>query len=491
MHKMLISLLLVVSVGFCAIQVAWAAAAVPNGTIKFTDAFPGGEWKEPNFDAGDWKTAKSWEALAEQIKGEAWIRVEQNYPIRELNNLTVKGGLVGELTISINGGDTYTVRNGDTKPGSWALTKAGIGPFVVLGQPATYGFHYVPRKGRPALCELSLTATPLEYLQENTPTKKWVVMEGSNYLRDTQVTVGRDGKYYMTGTPGTYEFMFKKEKGSDGKLHHWLFNEGVPLWVSDDLKEWKWIDYVWQFDRDGTWAKEIGERGGANARAVYAPEIHYLKKRDKYYIVYGPNTTRKDGQSYGLGILESKEPQGPYKEVTGTKPICSGYDGNLFEDDDGSVYLLRNSGRIMKLKDDLSGPAEPERQLQPSNYPRVGYEGVYLFKRNGIYYLTGADQTAYKNGATLYTTVVAMATNIYGPYSARYFAYPAGGHSCVFQDTKGQWHATSFKLPGKEMYPGIFPVEFDAENRLVLPKGVGVPVDEEIAREGRRSQNSE
>ena len=151
------------------------------------------------------------------------------------------------------------------------------------------------------------------------------------------------------------------------------------------------------------------------------------------------------------------------------------------------MYLLHNGGAIMKLKDDLSGPAEPERLLRPANYPRVGFEGVYLFKRNGIYYLTGADITAYRHGYSSYSTVAAMSTNIYGPYGNRYFAYPCAGHSCVFQATDGQWHATSFTLPGKSMYPGIFPVEFDTGNRLVLPKSIGVPFAEEMARQKEKS----
>jgi beta-xylosidase len=221
---------------------------------------------------------------------------------------------------------------------------------------------------------------------------------------------------------------------------------------------------------------------------VYAPEIHYLKKRDKYCIVYGPNTKRKTGPGFGIGILEAQNPEGPYREVTGDKPIVGGFDGNLFEDDDGSVYLLHHGGgTIMRLKDDLSAPAEPVREVRPANYPRVGFEGVYFFKRNGTYYLTAAEITAYQQGYSSYSTVVAMSTNIYGPYGNRYFAYPCAGHSSVFQATNGDWYATSFTLPGKNLYPGIFPVEFDASNRLVLPKSVGVPFHEEMAREKQES----
>jgi len=110
-----------------------------------------------------------------------------------------------------------------------------------------------------------------------------------------------------------------------------------------------------------------------------------------------------------------------------------------------------------------------------------------IFKRNGIYYLTGAEITAYWHGFSSYSTVAAMSTNIYGPYGNRYFAYPCAGHSCIFQTTNNQRYATSFTLPGKSMYPGIFPVEFDANNRLVLPKSVGVPFDAEMARQEESS----
>jgi xylan 1,4-beta-xylosidase len=451
-------------------------------SIAYTVVKPTDDWIKQGYDASGWKKVAGWTELAEQIKGEAWIRCEASFPIKALNNLVIEGRLCGELTISVNGRTANSIQNRDAKDNQWSLTKQGIGSYARPDEPTIYGFYYRPDKTLVPQCAIIMKALPMDYLEENTATGKWVVMEGDNYIRDTQVVVGRDGQYYMTGTSGSREFMFGEELGSDGKKHQWLFNQGIQVYVSADLRQWKSLGYVWQFERDGTWSKEIGKRDGADARAVYAPEIHYLKKRDRYYIVYGPNTRRQDGTIFGLGILSAANPQGPYQEVTGTRPISGGFDGNLFEDDDGAVYLLRNGGMIMRLKDDLSGLAEPERMLRPANFPRVGFEGVNLFKRNGIYYLTAAEIISYRNGYSSYSTVVATATNIYGPYSNRYVAYPCAGHSTVFQAADGQWYATSFTLPGKGMYPGIFPVEFDADNRLILPKAVGVPFHEEMAR---------
>ncbi len=471
----------------CFLAALCAVISLGAETIAFTDTKPADSWTKKNFDSSNWLKAASWEEMSGQIKGEVWIRVEASYGVKEINNLVVTGNFAGELAMFVNGRKTYSIRDENEKESTWAFTQPGIGHYARPDEPTLFGFHYEPGKSRVPLCAVILKPLPVDYFYGNTPTKKYVVMEGDNYIRDTEMCVGRDGKYYLTGTSGTHDFMFNSEVGSDGKKHSWLYNQGVQIYQSDDLKHWKSLGYVWQFDRDGTWSKEIGKRDGSNARAVYAPEIHYFKKQDKYYIVYGPNTTRKNGMSFGIGILEAKEPRGPYMEITGTRPICGGFDGNLFQDDDGTTYLLHNGGEIMKLKDDLSAAAESERHLRPANYPRVGFEGVYLFKRNGIYYLTGADITAYKKGYSSYSTVVAMSTNIYGPYSNRYFAYPCAGHSCVFEAVNGQWYATSFTLPGASMFPGIFPVEFDADNRLVLTKSVGVPFDEEMARQKESS----
>jgi xylan 1,4-beta-xylosidase len=468
---------------FAAITVGLLHSIALNAeSISYTEVKPTDNWIEKKYDATGWKNVTGWSELAEQIKGEAWIRFEASYPIKSLNNLVIDGRLRGELAISVNGRKAYSIQSHEAKENQWPLTKQGMGSYARPDERTVFGLHYQPEKADAPQCAVSLKALPMDYLEENTATGKRVVLEGDDYMRDTQVEVGRDGRYYMTGTSGNRDFMFGEEQGSDGKKHQWLFNRGIQVYVSADLRQWKSLGYVWQFDRDGTWSKEIGKRDGADARAVYAPEIHYLKKRDRYYIVYGPNTRRQDGSAYGLGILSAENPQGPYQEVTGTRPICGGFDGNLFEDDDGTVYLLRNGGMIMRLKNDLSGPVEPERLLRPANFPRVGFEGVYLFKRNGIYYLTAAEIISYRDGYSSYSTVVATATSIYGPYSDRYVAYPCAGHSSVFQATDGQWYATSFTLPGKGMYPGVFPVGFDVDNRLILPKAVGVPFHQEMAR---------
>ena len=87
----------------------------------------------------------------------------------------------------------------------------------------------------------------------------------------------------------------------------------------------------------------------------------------------------------GIGILKSKtgKSEGPYiNALSEGKPLANGIDATLFEDDDGKVYFTSTSAnRITRMKDDLSGPAEPPREIvlenpdHDSNHDATRYAG--------------------------------------------------------------------------------------------------------------------
>ena len=85
---------------------------------------------------------------------------------------------------------------------------------------------------------------------------------------------------------------------------------------------------------------------------------------------------------------------------------------------------------------------------------------MFLFKANGRYYLDCSEQFEGR-----YSCMVATATNIFGPYSARYEAIPHGGHNTFFQDGEGKWWCTYFGPPWNER-AAILPVEFAEDGRL-------------------------
>ena len=71
-----------------------------------------------------------------------------------------------------------------------------------------------------------------------------------HWMRDTWVTLGEDGYYYMTGTTADPNRTF------DGQTHCWDWNDGLYLFRSKDLKVWEDMGLIWSMEKDGTWQKE-------------------------------------------------------------------------------------------------------------------------------------------------------------------------------------------------------------------------------------------
>jgi hypothetical protein len=282
------------------------------------------------------------------------------------------------------------------------------------------------------------------------------------HLRDTIITLGGDGFYYMTGSSGD---------------NIWDRNDGIELWKSADLKKWDYVGLVWSFAKDATW-----QRG---ARYVWAPEIHYLPIKKTYVM-----TLCVGGGASGAGVLVSAtgKPEGPYNNPF--KPdsrVTGGIDATIFEDDDGTIYYTSGHGdTIYQLKDDLSGTVDGPHHIQLDDASRekssalgvssgVGSEGPSIFKRDGKYYLGGAhfiggvNRQMGKNGR--YSSCVAISTNIYGPYTMWEEAVPCGAGGNYFQDKSGDWFCTYFgndeASPFREK-PGIVKIDFEADGRIKI-----------------------
>lgn len=303
------------------------------------------------------------------------------------------------------------------------------------------------------------------------------------WMRDTFVTFAADGFYYLTGTTA-----------APGKTHSWDWNDGLHLWRSLDLKNWEHLGLIWSLDRDATWQGRpvIVGQGlfwssrdvlDEKRRTVWAPAIHYLKKQKAWVAVACMNGGR------GSFILRSTsgKPEGPYENIPGNAsgPIIDNINGGLFEDDDGAVYFVGHNHFIARMKDDLSGLAEPIRQLQETPYEPEPYaEGVNIVKHEGKYHLIQTYWSFKKpDGNYSYLgpqynhpsrhssdVIIATADSIYGPYGPRYTALVEGGHNNFFKDRDGHWWSTMFGSPRGATArtasflcrPAIVPMKYDA-----------------------------
>ncbi len=161
---------------------------------------------------------------------------------------------------------------------------------------------------------------------------------------------------------------------------NWFCMEDYHVFSSDNLVEW--MDHgVILTQREVPWVD-------STSYSMWAPDC--IDRNGKYYFFF-PSQAKPGNEKSGfrIGVAISEKPYGPF--IPETKPIdgVRGIDPNPFIDEDGQAYLYWSAGNIYgaKLKDNMLELASEPKVIE--NLPKKGLkEGPYLFKRNGIYYLT-------------------------------------------------------------------------------------------------------
>lgn len=417
-----------------------------NGTTKYINKItylftrPDGDdaWRYRNHDDAHWKLAKDIAdigvAVALEKPSEVFVRIEVTHSPATLNNFYFEVINSGQVDIFINGSNAGFYIKPSLKAKPYLIRPRRI---EVLGSNI-YAIHFKNTGNNVPVFDFSIKNS--EWICTDT-TKNYPTPVINDLIRDAQACKGGDGAYYLTGTTGDDTFLKPNP-------NYWLISPGIQVFRSTDLKKWNSLGYVWTFDKDGTWNKDFGTFSGRGpARGIFAPEIKY--NNGKYWINYSVNHSNKL-HSFGIGLLWADKPEGPYQEVSPEKPITSGFDSNIFFDDDSTAYLLNHGGEIARLKKDITGLAEPFRHLSAANYPQVGYEGVHLFKYKGTYYLTAAEWNVHSNGKISYDGMIASSKNIYGPYGNRYCALRYGGHNCYFNGPNNEIYATIWCFPDQD-----------------------------------------
>lgn len=267
------------------------------------------------------------------------------------------------------------------------------------------------------------------------------------WIRDTNITRGGDGCYYMTGTSGNMD--------------------AIHLWKSTDMKEFKYHCEAFRFKTQeaypGAWYNE------KPARLLWAPEIHYIN--DTYWIVYSVN------MGLGMGFLKSVtgNPEGPYvSPYEGNRAfVVPNIDASLFTDSDGSTYFIWQGKYLQKLSKDFSKLEGEKIELLTTDGEQVGYEGIYMVKMDDWYVICAAEWNGGNNRLDgTYDTMYAVSKNLHGPYSPRKILAPHTGHSTLFQDEKGKWYLSFFgndRTAPFRASAGIMPLKItSSKNDLII-----------------------
>ncbi len=264
----------------------------------------------------------------------------------------------------------------------------------------------------------------------------------SGWIRDPFITTGNDGFYYLTGTTllprgrATQTDPYNTGLGS-----YSLVGYELKVWRSPDLVTWEPYDAGFSLS-DGIWAKQKPELFQADDKDgwhLWAPELHQF---DEGWALVHTSPSPVDAANFCF--TSNASPSGNWKNPFGEK-IGKRHDPSLFQDDDGSVWLVWGATKIAKLNEDLTDFVGDTIEIGPSgSQTKMGHEGCLIRKINGKYVLFGTGWSTGEMRQGSYNLYYAVADRIEGPYSERKFAGRFLGHGTPFQDKDGQWWCTGF-----------------------------------------------
>ena len=258
---------------------------------------------------------------------------------------------------------------------------------------------------------------------------------------------------------------------------------GIRLYSSKNLKTWRFENWIVK-------SGELPDDCPYKHR-FWAPELR--KMNGRFYIIFYADNWIKDeyncrGEMGYVGFVGvADKPEGPYEHITWLEG--SGCDTHLFGDNDGQVYSVMPFSNTYIQKTELNGIGQgnifmtgERKQIVARDNSDIGLtfspdymEAPWMINRNGKYVLfTGSPYKANQrpendnsNLKTGYWVGVAMADNVWGPYTKQPQVF-LGGHIAVFTGPDGkEWF--SYRGESGGVAQGklcIDPVPFKADGTL-------------------------
>lgn len=251
-------------------------------------------------------------------------------------------------------------------------------------------------------------------------------------------------------------------KANDGYFYLFATEDirNTPILRSDNLVDW---------EQAGTAFTNASRPNFEPKGGLWAPDINYVNGK---YVLYYSMSVWGGEWTCGIGVATADKPDGPFtdhgKLFRSNEIGVQNSIDPFYIEDNGKKYLVWGSFRgiyAIELSDDgLSlKPGSEKKQIAGT-----AYEGTYIHKRDGYYYLFASIGSCCEGVKSTYTTVVGRSDNLFGPYFNKQgqsmmenyhevfihknAAFVGTGHNSeIVQDKKGQdwifYHAVSLAKP--------------------------------------------
>ena len=234
-----------------------------------------------------------------------------------------------------------------------------------------------------------------------------------------------------------------QDRNMDSTKHsfHYAAMDGYHAFSSTDMINW--TDHGEIFH-----SSDLNKSAWGNTPENYMWAPGAARKQDKngvwtYYLYY-PHNAKFGGERWVTGVATAPTPIGPYTDQGPLKGETMRMDPMVFIDDDGEAYAYSNGMIVAKLNPDRISLAEKPRAIEyaPDSILKNDLlrfcEGLYMHKKDGIYYLSYSN---FKNKE--YQAFYAMGKSPYGPFEWKGAMAPApegaqDHHSII--EFKGEWY---------------------------------------------------
>ncbi len=259
-------------------------------------------------------------------------------------------------------------------------------------------------------------------------------------LPDPTVIQAEDGTFYLYATEDV---------------------RNMPIMHSPDLVNWTLVGTA--FTRDTR--PNFEPRGG-----LWAPDINYINGQ---YVMYYSMSVWGGEWTCGVGVATAENPYGPFtdrgKLFRSNEIGVQNSIDPFYIEDSGKKYLFWGSFRGIygiELSEDGLSLKPGAKKVQVAG---TAYEGTYIHKRKGYYYLFASIGSCCEGKKSTYTTVVGRSKNLFGPYVDKQGqpmmenhheivihkndSFVGTGHNSeIVTDKKGDdwifYHAVDLKRPG-------------------------------------------
>lgn len=199
-------------------------------------------------------------------------------------------------------------------------------------------------------------------------------------------------------------------KGEDGYFYLYATEDirNLPIHRSKDLVNWEFVGTAFT---DAT-RPDFELEGG-----IWAPDIN--KIGDKYVLYYSMSVWGGEW-TCGIGCAVADRPEGPFKDCgmmfrsNGIK-VQNSIDPFYIEDN-GHKYLFWGSFRGIYAIELSEDGLSLKSGSSPVQIAGTAYEGTYIHKRGGYYYMFASIGSCCEGLKSTYTTVVGRSTSLFGPY---------------------------------------------------------------------------